>query len=198
MNHFFALAVPPEAQRYIQQEVAALWKPALKEGARWYAPEDYHVTLKFLGDVPKERQPDLVAAGEAIAPEMSPFTLTLAPPGAFPEQGRKRIFWMGVRRSAEISSLAARIDSACRELGYPREQRSYTPHITVARLGRGKGRESDGCIPVVVDERLFPIWQAERFVLMQTLPPEKRANGAKARYNIVHTFPFGSKPSDVS
>ena len=197
MNHFFALEVPPEVRQYIQQEVVSLWKPALKESTGWYASEDYHVTLKFLGDVAKDRQPRLISAGNSVVAAMSPFTLTLAPPGAFPENRSKRIFWMGVLRSEEINDLAGKMDNACHALGYLREQRLYTPHITVARLGRGKGRESDGCIPRV-DERLFPIWQADHFVLMQTLPPESRANGAKARYNLVHTFPFGNPPSDVS
>ena len=198
MNHFFALEVPLEAQRYIQQEIVSLWKPALKEETGWYAPEDYHVTLKFLGDVPGDRQPDLISLGTAVCAKMPPFMLTLTSPGAFPAHRTKRIFWMGVNRSAKLNGLAETIDGACHALGYSREQRLYTPHITVARLGRGKGRESDGCIPIV-DKRLFPIWQVNRFVLMQTLPPESRANGVKARYNTVHTFPFGSKQvSDVS
>ena len=189
MNHFFALEVPPEAQNYIQQEIVSVWQPALKEGTGLCIPEDYHITLKFLGDVPEDRQPSLISAGNFVAAVMSSFLLTLAPPGAFTIHRSKRIFWMGIGQNDGISKLAGEIDKACGELGYRRESRRYTPHITVARLGRGPGQASEDCF-AELDEQLFPQWQVSRFVLMQTLPPEKRANGAKARYTIVHTFPF--------
>ena len=190
MNYFFALEVSEEAQQYIQHEVVSLWKPALMEIASWYAPEDYHVTLKFLGEVAEERQQDLVAAAKSVVLENLPFTMTLAPPGSFPTGGPKRVFWMGVSRNAGIVDLARQLDEACHHLGFKREDRLYTPHITVARYPRRRGSDSSDCAPVIA-ERLFPSWQAAQFVLMQTLPPESRANGGKARYNTVHTFPFG-------
>ena len=191
MNHFFAIEVPPEARQFIQNEVVTLWKPALKESTGWYAPEEYHVTLKFLRDIPGERQQSLVLAAAPVAARAAPFTLTLAPPGAFPSHRSKRIFWMGVSRNEGIVSLADTLDRLCEGLGFKREDRLYTPHITVARIPRGRGREPDGNAPAN-NERAFPSWQVTRFVLMQTLPPEQRANGTKARYNIVHTFPFGN------
>ena len=202
MNHFFALEVPPEAQRYIQQEVVALWKPALMDVASWYAPEDYHITLKFLGNIAEERQQDLIqdliAAANFAVREVSPFAVELAAPGSFPSHRAKRIFWMGIRRSSEIAELSRQIDRLCSQLEFERENRAYTPHITVARYPRRKGSDSADCAPIM-GERSFPFWQATQLVLMRTLPPEKRANGAKGRYNLVHTFPFGSKQvSDVS
>lgn len=197
MNYFFALEVPPEARQYIQQEVVSLWKPALKEETGWYAPEDYHVTLKFLGDVAEERQQDLIETAKSVVEGVSAFAVTLAPPGSFPSQRPKRIFWMGVSKSKEINDLAGLLDRACSRLGFEREARAYTPHITVARYPRRRGSDATETAPPMI-ERSFPSWPAARFVLMQTLPPESRANGAKARYNLVHTFPFGNAPSDVS
>lgn len=155
MNHFFALEVPQEVQQYIQREVVPLWKPALRENVRWYEPEDYHVTLKFLGDVSEERRRDLVSTAVSVAAEALPFSLTLAPPGTFPSDRSKRVFWMGVGRSGPLSDLAAALDRACGELGFMRKDRLYTPHITLARISRGGGRESEGNGPLVC-ERLFP------------------------------------------
>ena len=191
MNHFFAIEVPQEARQYIQEQVVAFWKPALKESTRWYPPEDYHVTLKFLGDVPEVSIGGVVTAALPIAAQIKPFDLILAPPGAFPAGG-PRIFWMGVGRNNGINSLAAALGLACEKLGFESEDRMYTPHITVARTLRGRGRESVSNAPVL-DEHLFPYWQVKQFALMQTLPPDRRANGANARYNTVHTFPFGDR-----
>ena len=198
MNHFFAIEVPQEVRQYIQERIVALWKPALRENPSWCPPEDYHVTLKFLGNVAEERVEGIIAAAVPIAAQTTPFDLTLAPPGAFPTGRSKRVFWMGVGRDGGINALAASLDRTCGEMGFKREDRIYTPHITVARTPRGGGRDSESCAPTV-DERLFPSWRVTRFVLMQTLPPESRVNGTKARYNSVHTFPFGgAHSSDVS
>ncbi len=195
MNHFFALQISGEAQRFIQDEVITFWKPALMDIASWYDPEDYHVTLKFLGDVAEERQQDLIAAANFVVKALSPFAVELAAPGSFPSNRSKRIFWMGVRRSSEIAELARRIDQSCSHLGFQREDRTYVPHITVARYPRRRGSDSAETAPPMT-ERSFPFWQATQFVLMQTLPPDSRGNNAKARYNIVHTFPFGKQPEE--
>jgi len=198
VNHFFALQLPEEVQQFIQSEVVAFWKPALQEQAVWQAPEDYHITLKFLGDVAEERQQDLVEAAKSVIEGVSAFAVTLAPPGSFPTQRPKRIFWMGVSKSKEITDLAGVLERVCSRLGVEREARAYTPHITIARYPRRRGSDTAETAPPMT-EHSFPFWQAAQFVLMQTLPPGKRANGTKARYNTVHTFPFRKKPiSDVS
>jgi len=198
MNHFFAIEVPQEARQYIQENVVAFWKPALRANTPWYPPENYHVTLKFLGDVPEDMVGSIITAAVPVAARVIPFGLTLAPPGAFPTTRSKRVFWMGVGRNDGINDLATALDRTCGELGFKRDDRIYTPHITVARTPRGRGRDSDSNAPVV-DEHLFPSWRVTRFVLMQTLPSEQRANGTKARYNSVHTFPLtGAHSSDVS
>lgn len=194
MNHFFAIEVPQEARQYIQDRIVAIWKPALRDDVPWYSPEDYHVTLKFLGDVSEERTESIITAALPVAVQIKPFDLTLAQPGAFPMNRSKRVYWMGVGRNDGITSLAASLDRACGGLGFKREDRIYRPHITVARIPRRKGRDTEDCAPVA-DERLFPFWQVTRFVLMQTLPPGSRANGTESRYNTVHTFPLGNAHS---
>jgi 2'-5' RNA ligase len=201
MSYFFALKLSEEARQFVQDEVVTLWKPALQEQAVWSASEDYHITLKFLGDVPEERQPELITEAKSVAEEVSPFAVMLAPPGSFPTQRPKRIFWMGVRKSQEINTLAAVLDRVCSRLEFQREVRAYTPHITVARYPQRRGSDTADTAETAppMTERSFPSWQATQFVLMQTLPPESRAKDTKARYNIVHTFPLaGAQISDVS
>ncbi len=193
MNYFIAVEVSQEVKQYIESAVVRLWKPALRENMHWYMPEEYHITLKFLGDIPEECQQSIISAVTPVAAQSLPFALTLAAPGAFPTDRTKRVFWMGVRRNTGINDLAENLDRACGQLGFKREDRLYLPHITVARIRRGGGREAE-CNAPIVDEQTFPSWQISRFVLMQTLSAEQRAKESKARYNIVQTFPLGRNP----
>ena len=192
MNHFFALELSAEAQ----QEVSRLsrdWQRLLtpEHKAKWYGSADYHVTLKFLGELPDARQPELVTAAAPIAALTAPFTVSLAPAGAFPGLHRPHVLWAGVAPSNALSDAAARLEEALAGIGFPRDGRPYRPHVTVARCRPNNGV---GEWPVP-SERLFPTWTATRFVLMQTLPPDVRAKDGKARYNTVQAFPFGNTQS---
>lgn len=184
MNHFFALEVSEEARQVICQS-GEEWR-GLGVTAKWSAAADYHVTLKFLGDVEKAEQRHLKEAAEPIAAAMLPFFVSPQPFGAFPNVAYPSVLWAGVANNPELDRLRIRLDRAMAGLGFRTDHRRYKPHVTVAR-----------CVPQTAliesrfpNERLFAPFIVSRFVLMQTLPPEERANGGKARYNTVHAFPF--------
>ncbi len=189
MNHFFAIELSDEARQEVWS-ASQNWQRRLGAGhkAKWYEPEDYHVTLKFLGDLPEARQAELITAAAPIATSTAPFVPGLEAVGAFPTLHRPNVLWAGVSAGPELADLAARLDTALTRIGFAPESRSYRPHITVARCRPTSGR---GEWPVP-DEHMFVEWWATRLVLMQTLSPQQRANGAKGRYNVVHTFPFGN------
>lgn len=102
---------------------------------RWIKPENVHLTLKFLGDVREEALENLRAVvGEACAGHSS-FDVGLAGLGAFPSARRARILWVGVDEGSEaLISLAADVDGALAPLGFERENRPYTPHLTLGRV----------------------------------------------------------------
>jgi len=209
MNRFFALPLPET----IQEELGRLadeWRSLPIGRASWYGSADYHITLKFLGNLDPSRQPELIEAALPVAANAAPFEVDLnAAPGGFPNLRQPRVLWAGVKASPPMAALAGKIDEAMAALGYERERRVYHPHITLARprsspldtprerapggegVNRGRG-ERTWTTP---KERTFPIFTADRFVLMQTLPLEKpQTKGtirANPRYNIVRTFPFG-------
>ena len=187
MNHFFAIELSPDA-RHVVSATAAEWKTLLKpaQAAKWYGPDDYHITLKFLGDVPVANQAGLIASALPVAALNVPFEVGLAGSGAFPALMRPNVLWAGVQDSPRLTALAASLDTALATGGYPPELRPYRPHVTVARC---RPRTAEAW--PLPSERPFPSWRVMRFVLMQTLPPEGRANGTESRYNTVHTFPLG-------
>ena len=186
MNHFFALELSKEARRTVW-EVADEWKHQLIP-ASWYDPADYHITLKFLGNLDEAEQPRLITAALPLAAEAKPFTVQAARFGGFPDMIAPSVLWAGVQISPELDLLSTHLDAAMAVLGFRADRRRYQPHITVARCRLRTSHSSAWPLP---SERLFAPFTADRFVLMQTLPPESRANGGKARYNTVHTFPFG-------
>ena len=192
MNHFFAIELSPAARQAVVATVEQ-WKPLLSpaQAAKWYVPEDYHVTLKFLGDLPETAQPELIASALLTAALTAPFEVGLTGTGAFPSLARPNVIWVGVRDAPPLTALAARLEAALAAVGHLPERRPYRPHVTVARC---RPARTAGEWPAP-SEHLFPFWRVTRFVLMQTVPPESRANGTKARYNNVHTFPFGGAHS---
>lgn len=111
---------------------------------KWVEPENLHITLLFLGEVDQREIIDVCRAVEQGAEQVAAFALTVAGAGCFPNPRRPRILWAGVGRGAqEIVTLHDALESPLLELGcYRREERKYTPHITLGRI-RGE-RPVDG------------------------------------------------------
>ncbi len=203
MNHFFAIRLPPEVRQTVHQ-LAEEWRPLVMRSS-WYDPEDYHITLKFLGNLDETAQPRLIEAARPVAAATGPLVVKAAPPGGFPDMRAPNVLWAGVSVNPELDTLAAHLNHVMAGLGFRPERRRYQPHITVARCRLRTthfDRNQDGLVPVdwpLPSERLFVEFTADRFVLMQTRSGEGRANRTGMRYNTVHTFPLtGAHSSEVS
>jgi len=114
--------------------------------ARWVRPESLHVTLKFIG----EQKPDQVAAitERLQLVKGKSAEIRFAGHGFFPTAKAPRVFWIGIQAGPELAELASSVDSALAELQIPREERPFSPHLTLARGGGGSGspkwRKGDG------------------------------------------------------
>jgi 2'-5' RNA ligase len=104
-------------------------------GARWVAPENMHITLRFIGTVGGGEAEDI---HERLSQIQSPaFALTLANVGCF-ESGRKvHALWVGVNREPYLIRLADKVDSAIVRAGIMPERRKFKPHVTLARFRTG-------------------------------------------------------------
>ncbi len=103
-------------------------------GARWIDRENYHLTLRFMGNIENGAANELVDALEAITPER--FEIELQGTGYF-GGAKPRAVWAGVRAPDALEQVQARQERLCQQLGLAPEQRKYTPHVTLARL-KGK------------------------------------------------------------
>jgi 2'-5' RNA ligase len=133
MRLFTAVDPTPEVYRNLTELIDRL-RPLAP--LRWSRPENLHVTLKFIGEFPEENLPRLRdALGKFRAQE--PFPVTVRGLGFFPNERSPRVFWAGIEHTGELARLAADMEEACSKLGIARERRSYSPHLTLARIPEG-------------------------------------------------------------
>ena len=105
--------------------------------ARWVNPASLHVTLKFIGEKPGETV-ERIKSGLAQVQGQS-FDITLGGYGFFPTAKAARVFWVGITAGPQLANLASKIDEATQALGLPKEERAFSPHLTLARGGSGSG-----------------------------------------------------------
>jgi 2'-5' RNA ligase len=113
---------------------------------RWVSAQSFHVTLKFIG----ERQPEEVEhiKGALAAIKAPPIDVSFRGYGFFPNPRAARVFWVGIESGPELASLAARVGESLLPLKIQREDRAFSPHLTLARAGehrRPSGRP--GLVP---------------------------------------------------
>lgn len=107
---------------------------------KWVEPENLHLTLLFLGEVPQRETIDICRAAQKAVRAMPAFEMSIEGVGCFPNPRRPRTLWVGVGRGAdEVCAVHDAIEAPLLDLGnYRRETRAYTPHVT---LGRVKSEE---------------------------------------------------------
>lgn len=103
-------------------------------GVKWTDPEKFHVTLKFLGDVPRSKLPEVKEILRNEVSEVDGATVQVQGLGSFPERGTPRVFWVGFRSGEVYRDLHQLLDPAYAQLGIDREEREFHPHITLGRV----------------------------------------------------------------
>ncbi len=101
-------------------------------GARWVAPEQIHLTLRFIGEVDGGLFLDIRDALTEIAGKS--FSLGLSGVGFFPPRGKPRVVWVGLQKNESLLKLRNRMESRLVDVGLEPEGRKFSPHITLARL----------------------------------------------------------------
>ena len=132
------LAVPvPDAGIQALEAVVKILDPEIGRHIRWVRPEGIHVTLKFMGDIPVATAENILEVLPAVTAGFSPFELAISGLGAFPNLRRPRVLWAGLTGELKrLSELQAAVDDAVGKLGLPKEQRPFSPHLTLGRVRR--------------------------------------------------------------
>ena len=133
MRTFIAIEIPAE----IRKEMAKVQDGLKRSGADagWTRPEGIHLTLKFLGDVPESQIEEIKKALVQAAEATSRFRLEIAGAGAFPNPKHPRVVWLGLSGDVDrLSSLQGSVEESMTAMGFDREERAFSPHLTLARI----------------------------------------------------------------
>src|SRR6266849_4275569 len=131
MRLFVALAIPAAVREKLAELLGSL--RTVSPQTRWVRPENLHVTLKFIGEIP-ETKLDAIQSALAAVRSDQPVAIDFRGLGFFPNEKHPRVFWAGIEASPNLKTVAADIDKATETVGIPREQRAFSPHLTLARF----------------------------------------------------------------
>jgi 2'-5' RNA ligase len=137
MRLFIGINLPKKLRGRIDRAIRSLRDEGIP--VRWIDPENYHITLKFLGEVRRERTPSIEEALAKVASTNRSFTAKLSGFGAFPTVRRPRVLWLGVEATPEFRCMKQDLEWAMGEVGFEPETRSFHPHVTLGRAGSSGG-----------------------------------------------------------
>lgn len=159
------------------QELRRLMSGLRSSGARLrvVAPENLHITLKFLGNMEEGLVEPIVDALEGSVGGISPFTVTIRGTGAFPRMRSPRVLWVGVYGGEPLVEIARRLEESLGDLGFPRERRTFSPHLTLARMKAPQGKEAAIKLMEEHEESEFGVQRVEALKLKKS---ELRPTGA--------------------
>jgi 2'-5' RNA ligase len=174
-----------EAQRVeIGQTIEAFRQ--MRAYVKWVRPENLHITLKFLGDVNEDSIYTIAQKLTELSAVHAALQVKLKTIGAFPSLKRPNALWIGITKTPALEALHCGIEEAMSQAGFKKEDRPFTPHLTIARV---KGmRDYHGLYEKInaVSGKDFGKSDAAEIVLMQS---DLMPGGAK--YMRLKSFPFG-------
>ena len=151
-------------------------------GTRWVVPENYHITLRFIGELPPFKAEEVDASLAALRGRS--FDIVLTGVGTHERSGKVAALWVGVERNPALDHLQAKIETALQRAGLPAERRRFSPHVTLARIDRpGDQRLAEW----IQARNLYrsPVMRVEHFTLFSSLlGKEQAAYTAEAEYGL--------------
>ncbi len=184
------VAVPlPEAVRVATAALAVdlAGRPG-GEGVRWVRSDGYHVTLRFLGNVPVDQLPELAEAVGVAAASIKPFSLSVGPPHPFPPGQRPKIVALSLEPQQALIEIADRVEQAVVGLGFAPETKRFRAHVTLGRIRNRRFPSLDG-----LSSPLNAEWPVKEIVLYRS---DLEREGA--RYTPLTRCPLGPKLSVVT
>ncbi len=163
MRLFAALPVSREVREALAEKVGRIGFKG--DGVRWVDPSLWHVTLRFLGEVPRGELYRVTGALEEATNGVAPFTWECRGLGGFPDLNRPRVLWAGVDLGRnEMVELAERLERALAQAGFPGEGRPFHPHLTLGRAA-GSARGRRGRLPAPMAKRVLEAFLREEATL---------------------------------
>lgn len=137
LRAFIAIELPQPIQEAIEKQTSRLRQAAGDGLVRWIPPQNIHLTLKFLGNIAASHMDFLKQLLHQTADSHQPFDVQIGGIGSFPNSKLPRVLWAGVHAPADLASLQKNIEAGAARLGYEKEARPFSPHLTLGRVRQG-------------------------------------------------------------
>lgn len=176
MRLFIALPLPGEIRNSLAQICGGI------AGTRWIEPENFHITLRFIGDIGRGEADDLHT--ELASIRFPEFEIALKGIGMFERRGHVHMLWSGIDQAQPIIELRDRIEAAAQRAGFPRETRKYKPHITLCRF-KPQSMPDIGSYLEMHNTFSTPSFPVEQFNLYLS-----RLGNGSAKYDVLSEYPL--------
>ena len=151
MRLFVAIDMPDEWRALLAKPQESIgW---LGKGIKWVDPTSTHLTLKFLGETPPNLLDEIKLRLAESCARFPAFTMRIRGTGVFPAPKKPRIYWVGIDAPSKLLELQADIEREMESLGYEKELREFSPHLTIARIKdpMGKQRMTDALLSYKIE-----------------------------------------------
>jgi len=191
LRAFIAIQLSDELKGHIGELQAELKRRAFGlDGLGWVRLEGIHLTLRFLGDIAEEQVETLGALLRDVAAGMKPFALEARGIGVFPNPRAPRVIWLGLHGAPEpmesLRRMQARVEDGVVGLGFSREPRKFTAHLTLARV---RDRKSGAALAKVLEANQDRAVGSFIATSVRLIKSELRPTGAV--YTTLVEVPFG-------
>jgi 2'-5' RNA ligase len=131
---FIAIDLPLELKEKIYEYELEL-KKIIERGVKWVELENIHITLRFLGETDEEKIIDIEKIMDSMSANFYPFLISIGGLGAFPNLKNPRVIWIGIGKGEnELRELSDKLETKIRKLGFRKEEREFSPHLTIGRV----------------------------------------------------------------
>src|SRR5690348_9734058 len=132
---FCAFELPESLRVRIKEHAERVREAVPDVAASWSRPENVHLTMKFFGSVDQAKAPAISDVLTRVAKEFSPVKIVVGGTGVFPRPSRPQVLWIGIDdRTGALARLQTRLEDESARGGFPKEDRAFRPHLTIARI----------------------------------------------------------------
>jgi RNA 2',3'-cyclic 3'-phosphodiesterase len=182
--------LPDKVKRAIAERIDALKRSGAE--VKWVSIENIHITMQFLGETEETLIPMIKESLKKILSPYTPFYIKIAKVGCFPEGKRPRIIWIGVEDAQPLKNIHAEITNEMMKYGFRKEERDFTPHITIGRVKSQRNLGEMHRRLTEMKDTCFSDFEVFSLTLMKsTLKP------SGAVYNSLAEIPFGRRSNNV-
>jgi 2'-5' RNA ligase len=164
------------ALRSVQEKLKRQAPPG---SVKWAGSDGIHLTLKFLGDTPQGRVPEIETALHVACAGLGPFEFNVEGRGCFPDFHRPRVIWVAVsEKSGTLTRLQTAVERTVAPLGWPTEERAFSPHLTLGRVAKGADSRTVAAVGQAVEKSVVELIGLQPVTAVSLMQSELRPGGA--------------------